>query len=94
MAREFKDIHMATVHREKGNTTEIDKLIRDTKILIIEDQKYDTRVEYVKHKEVDNSIFVLVEDESGTKMWTTMLGLACQGCRARSAYDLLPFSQY
>ena len=79
VAREFEDIHMATVYREKGNTTEINKLIRDTRILIIEDQKHDTRVEYVKHKEVDNSIFVLVEDESGTKMWTNMLGLACQG---------------
>ena len=79
VAREFEDIHKATMHREKGNTTEIDQLIRDTKILIIEGQKYDTRVEYIKHKEVDNSVFVLVEDESGTKMWANMIGLVCQG---------------
>ncbi len=79
VAREFEEILKPTVHREKGNATEINKLIRDTKILIIEDQKYDTRVEYVKRKEVGNSIFVLAEDGSGTKMWTNILGLACQG---------------
>ena len=79
VARELEDIHKATVHREKGDTTEVDQLIRDTRILIIESQKHDTRVEYVKHKELDNKVFVLVEDESGTKMWAAMLGLACRG---------------
>jgi len=79
VARELEDIQKEIAYRKKGETTQADQLIRDAKILIIESQKYDTRVEYVKHKEQGNSVFVLVEDESGTKMWANMLGLACQG---------------
>lgn len=79
VARDLDDIQRETVYREKGDTAQVDELIRDSKILIIESQKYETRVEYVKHKEHGKNVFVLVKDESGTKMWANMLGLACQG---------------
>ena len=79
VARELADIQQETTYRENGNTAQADQLIQDEKVLIIESQKYDTRVEYVKHKEMGNNVFVLVADESGTKMWANMLGLACQG---------------
>lgn len=79
VARELEDIQKETVYREKGNTAEADQLVLDEKVLIIESQKYETRVEYVKHKEQGKNVFVLVKDESGTKMWANMLGLACLG---------------
>jgi len=79
VARELEDIQKEAEYREKGDKTKADELIRDAKVLIIESQKYDTRVEYVKHKELGESVFVLVEDESGTKMWANMVGLACKG---------------
>ncbi len=79
VARELEDLQKETAYRKKGDTAQADQLIRDTRVLIIESQKYDTRVEYVKHKEQGNSVFVLVKDESGTKMWANILGLACQG---------------
>ncbi len=79
VARELKDIQKEHEYREKGDTDQIDQLIRDAKVLIIEGQKYETRVEYVKHKEHGNRVFVLVKDESGSKMWANMLGLACLG---------------
>ncbi|WDP87836.1 MAG: hypothetical protein HUN05_24095 [Desulfobacter sp.] len=77
--RELEDIQKETVYKKNGNTAQVDQLMRDAKVLIIDSQKYETRVEYVKHKEEDQSVFVLVKDESGTQMWANMLGLACQG---------------
>jgi len=79
VARELEDIQKETAFREKGDIAKADELIRDEKVLIIESQKYDTRVKYVKYKEQDNSVFVFVKNESGTKMWANMAGLVCQG---------------
>ena len=79
VARELKDIQKATAYQEKGDTAQVDKLISDTKVLIIEGQKYETKVEYVKHKELGSTVYVLVQDESGSKMWANMIGLACKG---------------
>lgn len=79
VARELEDLQKETAFRETGDTVQADQLIRDAKVLVIESQKYDTRVEYIKHKEQGNHVFVLVEDESGTKMWADMIGIACQG---------------
>lgn len=79
VARELEDIQKETEYKKKGDMAQADQLIRDAKVLIIESQKYDTRVEYIKHKEDGQSVFVLVKDESGTQMWANMLGLACQG---------------
>lgn len=78
VARELADIQKETSYREKGDTAQAEQLIRDERVLIIESQKYETRVEYVKHKEQGDKVFVLVKDESGTKMWANMIGLACQ----------------
>lgn len=79
VARELKDIQKETAYRGKGDTAQIDQLIKDSRVLIITGQKYETRVEYVKHKEQGANVFVLVKDESGSKMWANMLGLACKG---------------
>lgn len=79
VARELEDIQKETAYKEKGDTAQADQLVRDARVLIIEGQKYETRVEYVEHKEDGKNVFVLVKDESGTKMWANMIGLACQG---------------
>lgn len=79
VARELEDLQKETEYRKKGDTIHADELIKDSRILIIDSQKYDNRVEFVKFTEQGNNIFVLVKDESGTKMWSNMLTLACQG---------------
>ncbi len=79
VARELEDLQKETEYREKGDAVHADELIRDAKVLLIDPKKYDNRVEYVKHTEQGTRIFVLVKDESGTKMWANMLTLACQG---------------
>ncbi|THB76440.1 MAG: hypothetical protein D3926_17640 [Desulfobacteraceae bacterium] len=79
VARELDDIQKENAFREKGDIAKADQLIQDERVLVIESQKHETRVEYVKHKEKDNRIYVLVKDESGTKMWANMAGLVCQG---------------
>lgn len=79
VARELTDIQKETAYREKGDTALAEQLVRDSKVLIMDHQKYDTRVEYVKYEEQGSNIFVLVKDESGSKMWANMAGLACRG---------------
>ncbi|WDP92202.1 MAG: hypothetical protein HUN04_21760 [Desulfobacter sp.] len=79
VAREFEDIQKETTYLEKGDTAMAEQLVRDSRVIIIDSQKYDNRVEYVKYKEQGNSVFVLVKDESGSKMWANMIGLACKG---------------
>ena len=79
VARELEDLQQESAFRTNGDTARADQLIRDAKVFVIENQKYDNRVEYVKHKEDGDSVFVLVEDESGSKMWANMLGLTCRG---------------
>ncbi len=79
VAWELEDIQKETAFRVKGDIAKADQLIRDEKVLIIESQKYDTRVKYVKYMEQDNNVFVFVKDESGTKMWANMASLVCQG---------------
>lgn len=78
VARELEDLQKESAYRAKGDTAQVEQLIRDAKVFIIEKKKYDNRVEYVKHKEDGDSVFVLVEDESGSKMWANMVGLACR----------------
>lgn len=78
VARELGDIQKEYAYMKKGDTSKADQLVRDAKVLIIENQKYDTRVEYVKYKEQGDSVFVLIKDESGSKMWANMIGLACR----------------
>lgn len=79
VARELEDIQKDTDYRKTGDTAQVDQLIRDMRVLVIESQKHETRVEYVKHREKGDNVFVLVQDESGTKMWANMVGLACLG---------------
>ncbi|HCY87419.1 MAG TPA: hypothetical protein DHV36_19960 [Desulfobacteraceae bacterium] len=79
VARELEDLEKAMDFKEKGDTAQVEQLIRDTRVLIVESEKYETKVEYIKYKEHGNNVFVLVEDESGSKMWANMIGLACQG---------------
>ncbi len=79
VARELEDLQKETTYREKGDTAHADELIKDARVLIMDSQKYDNRVEYVKYQEQGNSIFVLVKDESGSKMWAEMITLSCLG---------------
>lgn len=79
MARELEDLQKELSLRKTGDIAHADELIQDARVIIIDSQKYDNRVEYIKHKEQGDSVFVLVKDESGSKMWADMLTLACQG---------------
>ena len=55
-----------------------DQIIKDEKVYIINAGKDQTRVIYVGYEEYEGNIFVRVKNESGTKIWTTIKGLACE----------------
>jgi|GEM_PF-1697917 len=76
---EFKDIQKETAYKKTGETTKAVQLVQEEKVYIIKTGADQTRVEYISHKEYQGSIFVRVQDESGTKIWANMLGIACKG---------------
>ncbi|MBU8849903.1 MAG: hypothetical protein KOO65_00590 [Desulfobacterales bacterium] len=79
VALELKDIEKKTAYTEKGDTAQVNELIKHNKVHIIQSEKDQTRVEYVDHEESEGRIFIRVKNESGSKLWTNMLSLACVG---------------
>ena len=73
----LKDIEEETVLLEKGEEKQADQLIKDEKVYLIHRGKDMTRVKYVKHEKGQGHFFVMVQDESGSKLWANMTGLAC-----------------
>jgi len=62
---------------ERGETEQADQLVKDEKVYRIKRGKDMTRVKYVKHEQNQGRFFVMVQDESGSKLWASMAGLAC-----------------
>lgn len=78
VARELEDLAKETEYIKTGNTANADEMIRDSRVLIIDSQKHENRVEFIEFTEQGENVFVLVQDESGTKMWANMVALVCQ----------------
>jgi len=76
---ELTDIEKESAYIEKGDKEQADQLIKYEKVHIVKTGKDQTRVEYVGYKEAEGSIFVRVKNESGSKLWANMTGLACEG---------------
>ena len=79
VALELEDIKKEFAYIEKGDMEQANNLIKDSKVHIIKDGKSQTRVEYVEYEEHEGSIFIRVKNESGSKLWANMTGLACKG---------------
>jgi len=77
VAVKLKDIEQETAFQEKGDAAQASQLIKDEKVYLIKRGKDMTRVKYVKHEEDQGRFFVMVQDESGSKLWADMKGLAC-----------------
>ena len=78
VALELTDIEKESAYIEKGDMAQANQLIKDSKVHIIQSGKSMDRVEYLGYEEYKGSIFVRVKDESGNKLWASMLGLACE----------------
>ena len=79
VAMELEDIEKECAYIKKGDMEKANNLIKYSKVHIIKDGKSQTRVEYVEYEEHEGSIFIRVKNESGSKLWTNMTGLACKG---------------
>lgn len=79
VARYIEDIEQENAYLEKGDAEHAKQLISEEKVYRIKSGQDQTRVKYLEHKEHEGNIFVHVQDESGTKVWTNMVGLACVG---------------
>ena len=79
VARYLEDIAEENAYLEKGDTEHANQLISDEKVYRIKIGQDQTRVKYLEYKEHEGSIFIHVQDESGTKVWANMVGLACVG---------------
>ena len=79
VALKLEDIQKESSYIEKGDLAQAKQLIEDEKVYIIKAGKDFTRVKYDTYVENEGGIFVRVKDESGTKLWVNMLGLACEG---------------
>ncbi len=77
VAVNLEDIEEETAFLEKGAAEQADQLIKEEKVYLIQRGKDMTRVKYVKHEKDRGHFFVMVQDESGSKLWANMAGLAC-----------------
>jgi len=79
VAMELGDLEKENAYIKKGDMEQAKNLIKDSKVHIVKDEKFQTRVEYVDYEEREGSIFIRVKNESGSKLWANMAGLACKG---------------
>lgn len=79
VARELEDIQKETLYQEKGDVAGEQQLIADLKVSIVKNENKGTPVKYVSYEEHEGRIFVRIEDESGSKLWANMLGIAFEG---------------
>lgn len=77
VARYLDDIEQQNAYLKKGDSEHANQLISDEKVYIIKKGRDMTRVKYVSYEENGGSIFIQVQDESGTKIWANMKGVAC-----------------
>ncbi|WP_022669036.1 hypothetical protein [Desulfospira joergensenii] len=77
VARYLEDIGKENAYQKNGDTEHANQLISDEKVYLIKSGQDQTRVKYIEHEEYEGNIFVHVQDESGTKVWANMVGLAC-----------------
>jgi len=79
VALNVDDIEKEDAYLGKGDMEHANQLINDNKIFIIKTGKDLTRVKFLGYKEAnDGNIYVEVKDESGSKLWAKMNGLACE----------------
>lgn len=79
VALNVEDIEAEEAYLQKGDMEHANQLINDNKIFIIKTGKDLTRVKFLDYKEEnDGNIYVEVKDESGSKLWAKMTGLACE----------------
>ena len=79
VGRYLEDIEAENEYLAKGDKQHSDELVSDQKVYFIKADQDQTRVEYLDYKEHQGGIFIHVKDETGTKVWTNMAGLACLG---------------
>ena len=77
VAVNLEDIEEETAFLEKGAAEQADQLVKEEKVYLIQRGRDMTRVKYVKHEKDQGHFFVMVQDESGSKLWANMTGLAC-----------------
>lgn len=75
----LEDIAKGDAYLKEGDMEQVKKLVKDSKIFIIKTGKDLTRVKFLGYEEEkDGNIYVEVKDESGSKLWAKMSGLACE----------------
>ena len=79
VARELDDIEKESLYLQKGDTAGAQQLIDDLRVSIIKNENKGTPVKYIGYEEYEGKVFVRVEDESGSKLWADMTGIACEG---------------
>ncbi|MEJ2135399.1 MAG: hypothetical protein P8X86_09160 [Desulfofustis sp.] len=78
VAVSLEDIEKEDTYLKEGNIEQANQLVKDSKIFIIKAGKDLTRVKFLGYEEEkDGNIYVEVKNESGTKLWAKMSGLAC-----------------
>ena len=78
VALDLEDIRKENAYLEKGDMEKANQLVKDERIYIIKTGRDQTRVKFLDYEEHDGSLFVKVKDESGTKLWANITGLACE----------------
>ena len=76
VARYLEDLEAEIDYLAKGDTAQADQLLNDQKVYVIKEGQDMTRVEFKGYEEHQGKIFIQVQDESGTKVWASITGLA------------------
>ena len=75
----LEDIAKEAAYLKEGDMEQANKLVKDSRIFIIKTGKDLTRVKFLGYEEEkDGNIYVEVKDESGSRLWAKMSGLACE----------------
>jgi hypothetical protein len=78
VALNVEDIEKEDAYLEKGDMEHANQLVKDNKVFVIKNGRDLTRVKFLDYKEGDDgNIYIEVKNESGTKLWAKMNGLAC-----------------
>lgn len=64
---------------EKGDIEQANQLIKNEEVRIVKNGDDQTRVTYSDYEENNGSIFIRFKNESGSKLWANITGLACEG---------------
>jgi hypothetical protein len=79
VSRDLEAVEKEYTFIEKGDIEQANQLIKNEEVRIVKNGDDQTHVTYSDYEENNGSIFIRFKNESGSKLWANITGLACEG---------------